>query len=509
MGKFEQRLAKFWQALAWIVDDGPRYANHFASDAPLAEIGEACRALQGIAPSSENLPTIEYFQSRLFELREALPAKSPYDPLDDDTPPHVNVYLSGLDEVLASFGALLDTFPRSQRDAARPHTDAPAVEREAWREPVERIEASIARSAEANEKLQAALRRDVKIASDNRIGAIAIPITVNIDTGLKAFATVFGDKWINVNWAELVRRNLQGLIRTLRTALGAGQAVVAAVRNIADTVFREADSLLTQSREFLGQFVTLAEDDAELEPRPTDDEPTRREEARAIEPEMVTLAAGSFRMGSPEGVGDYDEKPQHEVTIGYRFQIGRYPVTFDEYDRFAEATGRTKPGDRGWGRKRRPVIYVSWHDAKAYVAWLSEETGRDYRLPSEAEWEYACRAGTETAYSCGEDICDKDANFHQKVGKTTEVGSYPPNPWQLYDMHGNVWEWVEDVWHENYKDAPADGSAWTFDGDQNGRVLRGGSWDDHPRIVRSASRFRLGSGIRINFLGFRLARTLP
>jgi hypothetical protein len=151
----------------------------------------------------------------------------------------------------------------------------------------------------------------------------------------------------------------------------------------------------------------------------------RDEQGLAIEPEMVPIEPGSFMMGSEE---KDSEKPPHEVTIGNRFAIGKYPVTFAEYDAFCEATERQKPDDRGWGRERRPVVNVSWEDAKAYVEWLSEKAGKPYRLPSEAEWECCCRAGTTTKYACGDEITDKDANFGGKIGKTTEVGEYPPKP---------------------------------------------------------------------------------
>ena len=226
-------------------------------------------------------------------------------------------------------------------------------------------------------------------------------------------------------------------------------------------------------------------------------------------PEMVVLPAGTFMMGSAESdeEGFGDERPQHRVTIGAHFAVGRYPVTFEEYGRFAEATGAEKHEDEGWGRGRRPVINVSWEDAKAYVEWLSGETGEAYRLLSEAEWEYACRAGTETRYCFGDTITAKQANFDGKVGKTTEVGSYPANPWGLYDMHGNVWEWTEDVRHDNYEGAPDDGSAWTEGGDSGRRVLRGGSWSYEPRNLRSAYRIGNIPGNRSGYLGFRVART--
>ena len=239
-------------------------------------------------------------------------------------------------------------------------------------------------------------------------------------------------------------------------------------------------------------------------------------------PEMVVLPAGSFLMGSPEGEEDrkQNEDPQHRVTIGYRFAIGPYAVTFDEFDYFCAATNRTQPFDKNWGRGRQPVINVSWREAVAYCVWLANETGKPYRLPSEAEWEYACRAGTTTRFSCGDQISSKQANCYASVhtlrmffsldlGQTKEVRSYPPNPWGLYDMHGNVWEWVEDIWHADYKGAPSDGSAWTDGEAENSscnRVNRGGSWSHYPSKARSAHRGCSPLDGDSN-VGFRVART--
>jgi formylglycine-generating enzyme required for sulfatase activity len=247
-------------------------------------------------------------------------------------------------------------------------------------------------------------------------------------------------------------------------------------------------------------------------------------------PEMVALPAGQFLMGSLEGDKDAEtyEKPERRVRINHRVAVGRYPLTVVEYEQFVEATDRTREGGlhcwtgsewtvddwKSWQNPgfqqtgRHPVTGVSWHDARAYVEWLRQETGKPYRLVREAEWEYACRAGTTTRYSCGDVITERDANFDLKVGRTTEVGLYPPNAWGLCDMHGNVWEWVEDVWHENYEGAPDDGRAWTKDGDSRVRVLRGGCWDNGPGDVRSAVRIRGDTGCRGNSFGFRVARAL-
>ena len=170
------------------------------------------------------------------------------------------------------------------------------------------------------------------------------------------------------------------------------------------------------------------------------------------------------------------------------------------------------PSDKGWGREHRPVIYVNWDDAQAYIKWLSSRTGQPYRLLSKAEWEYAARAGTTTAYAFGDSITKKQAQFWEggrgSAGKTVEVGSFPANAFGLHDMHGNVWEWCQDCWNENYhNNAPADGSAWTT-GDCGRRVLRGGSWNINPQILRSANRSRNFAGNRNSNRGLRVARTL-
>jgi len=245
-------------------------------------------------------------------------------------------------------------------------------------------------------------------------------------------------------------------------------------------------------------------------------------------PEMVVVPAGSFLMGSPpEEEGRYDrEGPQHEVTIPQPFAVGKYPVTFDEWDAYVAQAGGGglfgiggskpyKPDDEDWGRGSRPVINVSWDDAQAYVKWLSEKSGKSYRLLSEAEWEYAARAGTTTCYAFGDSISTSQAQFSEgsvgSAGKTAEVGTFEPNAWGLHDIHGNVWEWVEDCWNASYADKPdslkVSGEAWTA-GDCNRRVLRGGSWFSYPQFLRSAYRNWSYRVFRFYFYGFRLARTI-
>ncbi|OQA32944.1 MAG: Serine/threonine-protein kinase pkn1 [Betaproteobacteria bacterium ADurb.Bin341] len=243
-----------------------------------------------------------------------------------------------------------------------------------------------------------------------------------------------------------------------------------------------------------------------------------------IAPELLIIPAGRFLMGSPESEAERreNEGPQHEVVIR-RFAIGKFAVTFDEYDAYCRATGNPLPEDEGWGRGRRPVINVSWEDAQGYIQWLNHEARAElgdqyYRLPTEAEWEYVCRAGTTTPFFTGETISTDQANFDgnysygsgskgRSLKATVEVGSYPPNPWGLYDMLGNTWEWVEDRFHDNYRGAPTDGSAWEIGKTEN-RVLRGGSWDSIPGCVRSAYRNMNAQGSCCSFDGFRIARTL-
>ncbi len=234
-------------------------------------------------------------------------------------------------------------------------------------------------------------------------------------------------------------------------------------------------------------------------------------------PELVVVPAGQFWMGSPDGSGgdqgrmaepgrSTDEGPRHLVTIPQGFAVGRFAVTFEEWEHYAAATGKRTPDDETWGRARRPVINVSWNDARDYAAWLSELTGQEYRLLSEAEWEYCCRSGTDTAYSFGSTIIKAQAEYGG--AQTTEVGRFPSNAWGLHDMHGNVWEWCQDTYDTSYKSAPSDGSARENTGNDVSRVLRGGSWSYQPQFLRSAIRVRYRSDGRIRLSGFRLARTL-
>lgn len=229
-----------------------------------------------------------------------------------------------------------------------------------------------------------------------------------------------------------------------------------------------------------------------------------------LAPVMETIPAGTFRQGDSE---HSDERPVREVAMK-SFEMGKYEVTFEEYDRFAIAEGKPLPRDQGWGRGRRPAINVSWDDAKDYAAWLSTETGKHYRLPTESEWEYAARSGAKQEVWAG---TSQDAELEEYVvysknsnGSTVEVGTKRANGFQLYDLSGNVWEWVEDCWHDTYQHAPADGLAWmeADNGNCGQRVVRGGFWLNLPELLRASGRFWNFTDIRYYFLGFRLVQDL-
>ena len=229
-------------------------------------------------------------------------------------------------------------------------------------------------------------------------------------------------------------------------------------------------------------------------------------------PEMVLIPAGVFEMGCISGGCRSDERPAHTVQISRPFAIGRFEVTFAQWDACAAAggCGMQRPGDQGWGRGNRPVINVSLQDAEAYVQWLSRETGERYRLPSEAEWEYAARAGSRTRYPWGNEMLRNMANCSDCGSRwgdnqTAPVGSFPPNDFGLHDMHGNVWERLADCWNGSYSRAPNDGSAWRR-GNCSRNVLRGGSWTNAGKDLRSANRNENTADTRSDSLGFRVAR---
>ncbi|MEE8320928.1 MAG: formylglycine-generating enzyme family protein [Gammaproteobacteria bacterium] len=235
--------------------------------------------------------------------------------------------------------------------------------------------------------------------------------------------------------------------------------------------------------------------------------------------EFADIPGGKFLMGDLSGDGGDNERPVHRVTIK-PFRLGKYEITFAQWDNCVKDGGCNdyRPDDKGLGRGDWPVINVSWKDAQSFITWLNKKTGGNYRLPSEAEWEYAAREGGIKKYSWGdrasheyanygkEECCGKQAVGHERWGDLAPVGQLPANDFGLYDMHGNVWEWAADCWHPTYIGAPANGTVWIQGGQCNLRVSRGGSFNNRPRNVRSASRTWNSLTFRYNNLGFRLAQ---
>ena len=244
-------------------------------------------------------------------------------------------------------------------------------------------------------------------------------------------------------------------------------------------------------------------------------------------PEMVVIPAGRFRMGCDRGEPDCtrNRTPSRVVVFAAPFAMSKHEITFDDYDRYLSAKGGASDGeahDQGWGRGRRPVINVTWKQAVAYAEWLSAQTGARYRLPSEAEWEYAARAGTTTEWPWGDELVLGRANCADCGSRwdgerTAPVGSFPPNRWGLHDMHGNVREMLLDCVRFSYEDAPTDGSAqtkrgWLMKKDRHGNcathVARGGEWDTHSRWTRSSLRSYIRGGTYGTWWGIRLVREL-
>ncbi|ACT59479.1 SUMF1/EgtB/PvdO family nonheme iron enzyme [Hirschia baltica] len=243
-------------------------------------------------------------------------------------------------------------------------------------------------------------------------------------------------------------------------------------------------------------------------------------------PQLVVIPEGRFVMGDMSGNAQEDRIPVRKVIFNQAFALASFETTFAEWDACVD-DGKCRPieNDMGWGRGNRPVIGTSWHDAKQYTQWLSDKTGQKYRLPSEAEWEYAARAGSSTTYTFGEDLSElcqygngadlstqypwRNTACSDNFGKkTAPVGTFRANKFGLYDIHGNVWEWVEDCWHPNYNNAPTNGSAWTKQCNNNTKVLRGGSFSVQPDYLGSSNRYAFPADQYMPFFGFRVARAL-
>ena len=345
----------------------------------------------------------------------------------------------------------------------------------------------------------------VTIAGVDDAGSRAGPVTLTLAAGQSRTLSAVG--------LEEGSRHAEG---TLGDGAGKWQLLITASRTVTGMSLLETPSGHLTNLSTAG--VAAAGD--------TGGQPTERFRDCAECPLMAVVPAGTFMMGAPEsefGSGHL-ERPVHAVSVP-SFAVGVYEVTFAEWDACVASPGC---GDYrldvlGWGRDDRPVIDVNWDDAKRYVEWLSKKTGETYRLLSESEWEYAARAGTTTPFHTGATITAGQANYNGRYSypdptrtrdpngiyreQTMPVGSFGANAWGLHDVHGNVYEWVEDCWNDSYAGAPSDGSAWLTD-NCGARVLRGGSWIDFPAALRAANRSGLPSGARNVNIGFRVARTL-
>ena len=328
-------------------------------------------------------------------------------------------------------------------------------------------------------------------------------------------------RWIEANVDPLERLNL-ALAAAKRNRDKEGEELVKdAIANLAARgEFKNVQSLGEESDElksFEFEVITVDSKGEEIKREPKEAEYYSEDLGDGVTLDMVDIPGGQFMMGSPEGEGDDSEKPQHKVTVE-PFFMGKYPVTQKQWKAIAslpKVSRDLEPNPSDFKGDNLPVESISWEDAVEFCARLSRETGREYRLPTEAEWEYACRSSTTTPFHFGYTITGELANYRTSQiyaleqkgkyrGETTPVGSFPPNAFGLYDMHGNVWEWCEDDFHNNYDGAPTDGSAWLSGVSNMKVVIRSGSWSDSPRFCRSACRVANTRAIRYGHIGFRV-----
>jgi formylglycine-generating enzyme required for sulfatase activity len=311
--------------------------------------------------------------------------------------------------------------------------------------------------------------------------------------------------------AELVVRNRRRRIQALVYALLIG-IIGGLVGWINQDAVKDEFNWLVKMRPYMVEnfrpYVLTAQAERDLKPRAT------FRECGSKCPQMTVIPPGDFLMGSPDGEAGRtgNEGPQHKVTIAKPFAVSIFDVTFDEWDACVSVGGCAAVSDSGFGRGNMPVTNITWNDAKAYVTWLSTMTGKAYRLPTEAEWEYLARAGTTTTYYWGNELGKGNANCtvcgtQWDAKSPSPAGSFKPNPFGLYDVTGDVWQWLEDCFHNSYRGAPADGSAWTT-GECILRTDRGGSWISNASNLRIAFRGSYAPGSRNYSLGLRVVRTL-
>ncbi|MDA1098563.1 MAG: formylglycine-generating enzyme family protein [Proteobacteria bacterium] len=488
------------------LGDALRDSNALPPHFPLTEVGELLDAIALLSESSaDELPIkLQAAESALSDLRRAYVPRETAHNDDAELPSFAQLRLATSD-VMAELRGVLSTLDPVVVAAATPTGDqlsaaVPALENDAI------LAEIVGDTRQADDEIKRGHTIIIQhVQNYGVIGSISIKLNdLTISNALIRITAKLD--MVRLHWLEKLAAGLAKapdailkLAKALPLALGAIEIIARELKKATSRIVAHLEQFLDKSK-----------------PSPVRRDSPYLSVFRDADwsPEMVVIPAGTFLMGSPEKEDDYHERegPQHQVTIGRRFALGLYPVTFEDYERYCVAKEKEPPDDRGWGRGRWPVINVSWDDAQAYIKWLNDELdlpGGTYRLPSEAEWEYACRAGTTSRYSFGDDEAKLDAYaWHDgnADGQTHPVGEKLANSWGLFDMHGNVWEWTEDRWHADYTDAPLDGSAW-IDGSDENRVLRGGAWFNDPGYLRAAVRYWLGTGNR-DYNGFRLARTL-
>jgi formylglycine-generating enzyme required for sulfatase activity len=347
------------------------------------------------------------------------------------------------------------------------------------------------------------------------------------EIALADWATAARHAGLTYDAIHLNPRGAELMVDVVRTAIGLGPRPP----KVPGTVYAEAKppeesrpSPEPEKKPEPGEPLELRKSEPVMAPAGPMTKPSYAFRDCATCPEMVVIPAGSFKMGSPDDEPDRnaDEGPQRTVTIVRPFAVGKFEVTFAEWEACVTGggcKGNPAPADEGWGKDRQPVINVSWDDAQEYVLWLTRRTGKSYRLLTEAEWEYAARAGTTSPFATGATVTPEQANFQTPFKddgegregeyreQTIKVGSFAPNAFDLHDMHGNVWEWVQDNWHEGYAGAPTDGAV-VPGGDPSMRTKRGGGWYSLVSEIRSASRQGDQPDHRGGDIGFRVARGL-
>jgi formylglycine-generating enzyme required for sulfatase activity len=497
-----------------------RRANALPPGFPESELLALADAL-GDAPSADFEARLEaglYIRERLIEVRRGFVSETS----DDPDIPGVDAIAHCLNDTIAELSTLVVTAGKEAENHARPDRAGATsiVATEAAGEDATEVQRTADRATKDIQQLEATLQSasgNLHIDQSRHYHFLNLAISIErLKLPVKIVGAIFKAEWLDRSWLDKVMARLEELRASFLNAWEDFLSLGRRIDSIIDAVQRVSRNLAD-----LSGLVRQVMQRLFQEERTTPLQPGNifRDIYEQRCPELVLIPSGEYVMGSNAAEQDWAvaqgassrwvqvEQPQHQVRIDVLLAVGRYPVTFEEYDHFADASGREKPRDEGWGRYRRPVINVSWDDAKAYVEWLRAETGQPYRLLSEAEWEYVARAGTRSWRWWGNDITAENTNFRENVGRTSEVGTYPMNPWALYEMIGNVWEWCEDCWNDSYADAPSSGDAWK-NGDCNLRIIRGGSWKSKPGIVRAAYRNRAETRHRENNIGFRVVRTL-